>query len=326
MVLQATIELTQLLHNAHDILYSSKDRTANMMVRGDYNRYLDDFRTSLSAWKARWSALKASPKLDGTLRIFMQYVCLYVNAFSFQATLSRAAKEAQAAAADNSNRSTQPQTHEIPRSLFPEGIMASPDGVYVLEAIDAARSIVSIANQMDPVEHIRFMPFRFYVYTIYAAVFLYKVVVFGAMSRAEHEETAGLMGRFISLLDETAPTCDEHVGNRYGRLLKCMWAAEGISARLPLSRATTTAVSMAAHPSLEFRSSRPAGCEGQSHLRPQETSPKTFGQLDLNDPSFRALEDFNLFCPEFSALETEFLDLGVGESSVASLGNGEYMY
>ena len=174
MVLQATIELTQLLHNAHDILYSSKERTANMILRGDYNRYLDDFRTSLSAWKTRWSALKASPKLDCTLRIFMQYVCLYVNAFSFQAILSRATKEAQVTAAANSNISMRPpqQTHGIARSLFPEGIMASPDGVYVLEAIDAARSIVSIANQMDPVEHMRFMPFRFYVYVLPPALIL----------------------------------------------------------------------------------------------------------------------------------------------------------
>lgn len=163
-------------------------------------------------------------------------------------------------------------------------------------------------------------------YTIYAAVFLYKVVVFGAMSRAEHEETASLMRCFISLLDETAPGCDEHVGNRYGRLLKCMWAAEGISATLPLSRAAKSASDMAAYPSLEPQNPRPAGCEGSSHLRPQEANPNTFGPVDLNDPSFRALEDFNLFCPEFSALETEFLDLGVGESSIASLGNGAHMY
>lgn len=164
MILQATIELTQLLHNAHDTLYSSKERTANMIIRGDYNRYLDDFRTSLSAWKGRWNALKASPKLDCTSSIFREYVCLYVNAFSFQAILSRAAKEGQDAAAVNKNKPTQPHPHQPPRSLFPEGLTASPDGAYVFEAIDAARNILTIGSQMDPAEHIQFMPFRFYVY------------------------------------------------------------------------------------------------------------------------------------------------------------------
>ncbi|CAK7236840.1 hypothetical protein SCUCBS95973_009746 [Sporothrix curviconia] len=233
MVLQATIELTQLLHNAHDILYSSRERTVHMILRGDYNRYLDDFRTSLSAWKGRWNGLQASPKLDCTLRIVQEYVCLYVNAFSFQAILSRAAKEGQEAASAGNKRNlspahppTQPQQAKSqtqprmpPKSLFPCGLMASPDGVYVFESITAARNILSIANKTDPVAHIRYMPFRFYVYTIYAAVFLYKTDVFGAMSRTEHDETTDLVRRFISLLNQAAPSNDEHVGNRYGRLL-----------------------------------------------------------------------------------------------------------
>lgn len=45
-MLQASMELTQILHNAHAVLYSSKSRTMAMVLEGNYARYLDDFRTS----------------------------------------------------------------------------------------------------------------------------------------------------------------------------------------------------------------------------------------------------------------------------------------
>lgn len=160
LVLQATIELTQLLHNVHDILYSSKERRMQMVCRGDYNRYLDDFRYSLSAWQDRWDDLKTSPKLNCTLRIVKEYVRLYACAFSFQSLLSRAVR-------DNRLGEMAPITTSEPKrplSLFPHGIMSTAEGAYVLEAVDAARKILAIAGQTSPEAHIRYMPFRFYVY------------------------------------------------------------------------------------------------------------------------------------------------------------------
>ncbi|KAK1487239.1 hypothetical protein CCUS01_03583 [Colletotrichum cuscutae] len=41
-LLQAQVELTTLFGNAHDILFASKQRTAELMVRGDYTKYIDD--------------------------------------------------------------------------------------------------------------------------------------------------------------------------------------------------------------------------------------------------------------------------------------------
>ncbi|CAK7213008.1 hypothetical protein SEUCBS140593_001700 [Sporothrix eucalyptigena] len=343
MVLQATIELTQLLHNAHDILYSSRERTVHMILRGDYNRYLDDFRTSLSAWKGRWNGLQASPKLDCTLRIVQEYVCLYVNAFSFQAILSRAAKEGQEAASAGHNRkssSVQPQTQPqqpksqlqpqtLPQSLFPCGLMASPDGAYVFEAITAARNILAIANKTDPVKHIRYMPFRFYVYTIYAAVFLYKTDVFGAISRTEHEETTHLVRRFISLLNQAAPSSNnEHVGNRYGRLLTRMWISDGGTSTEPFSGLPRTpGGGVSAYPSMNFPNPGPGpGFEGQSmQQKHQDSVPGAFGFADLDSLSVGDMPDFSLFCPDFSALEAEVLDLGVKGLGAASFNNVSYM-
>lgn len=156
-VLQASMELTQLLHNVHDILYSSNERRMHMVLRGDYNRYLDDFRHSISVWQDRWDQLKTSPKLNCTLRILKEYVRLYASAFSFQSILSRAFHDNRTAGATASWPKQAPQ-------IFPQGIMASPDGAYAFEAVDAARTILIIVSEADPVTQIRYMPFRFYVY------------------------------------------------------------------------------------------------------------------------------------------------------------------
>lgn len=157
-VLQATIELTQILHNGHDILYSCKTRTWQMMLRGDYNRYLDDFHRALSTWQDSWGNLKASPRLHHTLRTFFEYVRLYLNAFSFQSVLSRTSAENQSRGIRSSPSGTNPVL-----SPFSLGIMASADGVYILQAVNAAKNILIIATEADPATSIRYMPFRFYV-------------------------------------------------------------------------------------------------------------------------------------------------------------------
>lgn len=148
-VLHATIELTQLLHNAHGILYSSKPRTMEMMRAGDYSRYLDDFHSALSAWHSRWMGLNLSCKLKSSLCLMYEYLCLYVNAFSFQSVVARA--------------STNLPTASQESGLFLTGIMASPDGQFVFEAIRAAKMTLKEFVTMDSASILRYMPSRFYL-------------------------------------------------------------------------------------------------------------------------------------------------------------------
>lgn len=159
-VLQATLELTQLLHNIHDTFYASRERRAQMIKRGDYNRYLDDFRTSISAWETRWDDLKASPKLNCTMNIFKEYVRLYTNAFALQSLISRTAQP------DRFDNSPAIPSTNGSVSLFPAGIMSTAEGSYILEAVDAARQILSIAVRTNLEAQICYMPFRFYVYVL----------------------------------------------------------------------------------------------------------------------------------------------------------------
>ncbi|KAK1483668.1 hypothetical protein CTAM01_13288 [Colletotrichum tamarilloi] len=49
-VLHAHLDLMQILHNAHSILYSANARTLSMINEGDYPRYLDDLMEAATAW------------------------------------------------------------------------------------------------------------------------------------------------------------------------------------------------------------------------------------------------------------------------------------
>jgi hypothetical protein len=56
-IIQATLDLTQLYGNVHDILYSGMRTSNQMMLMGDYVKYADDFRTALSRWNRVWGTL-----------------------------------------------------------------------------------------------------------------------------------------------------------------------------------------------------------------------------------------------------------------------------
>ncbi|PMD33557.1 hypothetical protein L207DRAFT_557613 [Hyaloscypha variabilis F] len=213
-LLQATIDLTQLLHNAHGILYSSKARTMDMMRVGDYSRYLDDFAKALSAWYQVWDGLGVSPKLRYSLRLMSEYLCLYVNAFSFQSVIYRAS---------TSSKILSPSTlsNRLQNSgLFSSGIMASPDGQFVFESIRSAKAILKEFIDMDATSTLRYMPSRFYLYGIYSAVFLNRADMFGALAmKDERNEIVKLVRGFILAL-KVAATSESHIGHRYSGLLQ----------------------------------------------------------------------------------------------------------
>lgn len=156
-VLQANIELTQILHNAHAILYSSTQKTLTMFYDGDYARYLDDFLGATTSWHATWSEVQASQKIKSTLLMTYEYICLYVNAFSFQAVLTRAA-------APQRSMTKRQWTCKRPLvDLFSRGIMSSPDGRYVFEAIKAAKNLLGLMNGLNIQRVISHLPLRFYL-------------------------------------------------------------------------------------------------------------------------------------------------------------------
>ncbi|VUC30201.1 unnamed protein product [Clonostachys rosea] len=270
--LQAKIELTQILYNAHGILYSSTERTLAMVSDGDYARYLDDFQRSATDWYTIWKGGSFSSNVRATLLLLYEYVCLYVNAFSFQAVLTRASGACSGRRDANSGKGISSA------APFARGLMSSPDGPYVYEAISCARKILSLINQLHPGNTLRFLPTRFYLYGVYAAVFLYKAQCAGAFqSLAQRQENSELARRFISKLEQISQ--DElHLCRRYSVMLGRIWRSrgpqrpvrDGIASRPPLTGqevpatvdSTSSIVSMADETTsqMSWRSDR-----GQNH-------------------------------------------------------------
>ncbi|KAF4993445.1 hypothetical protein FDECE_13395 [Fusarium decemcellulare] len=213
--IQAQVELTTLFGNAHDILFASRSRTAELMMRGDYTKYVDDTTKAMHAWQHAWTSLAVSPHLKSCLILMQEYLRLYVNAFAFQAVIYRASV--------NNDTNSDPSNGSRASIIFPDSAMASPDARHIYEAADAAEALIRIVtDDIHPEKHLRYMPARFYLYEIHSSVFLYKAHACGAISSGKHVHTASLMERFISVL-KVAAVDENHIAARYARLLDRLW-------------------------------------------------------------------------------------------------------
>lgn len=114
-----------------------------------------------------------------------EYLRLYTNAFAFQAAISQAMVRKSSTGDQHSQR-------EHLRATF-SNVASMPDARFIYESLDAAKSYLDIlVSGVNPEQYLRFMPLRFYLYvllmclglllsanfcrySIYAAVFLYKV-------------------------------------------------------------------------------------------------------------------------------------------------------
>lgn len=159
-----------------------------------------------------------------------EYLRLYTNAFAFQAAISQAIVR-------NSKTADQHHQKEHLRATF-SNVASMSDARFIYESLDAARSYLDILVKLvNPEEHLRFMPLRYYLYSIYAAVFLYKVCLlisfrylkltiqarsFGVMSPKEEVEVRELVSRTTETLHRASAGPDD-MGSRYARLLELLW-------------------------------------------------------------------------------------------------------
>lgn len=57
-LIQAYLELTQMMSSAHDTLYPNAARTRSLVVYGEYFKYLDELARSLDGFKILWRKKK----------------------------------------------------------------------------------------------------------------------------------------------------------------------------------------------------------------------------------------------------------------------------
>ncbi|KAL1893018.1 hypothetical protein Sste5346_006699 [Sporothrix stenoceras] len=210
---QARLEMTQLFSNAHDVLYSSTTHREQLFVGGEYVRYIDDFTAVLRKWKLVWGGLSLTPSVKAALILSYEFLRLYINAFAFQATISRAITRA---------RQSPPPSRSAVRPLFAD-LAGAPDARFIYESIDAANTLLSTLNDfIDPATALRYMPLKYYLYVIYAAVFLFKARVAGALAGDSGSSARRTINVTIDRLQKSSVN-PHGLGQRYARSLYLLW-------------------------------------------------------------------------------------------------------
>lgn len=211
LLFQAHLELTQLISNAHDILYSSTSHRKQLYISGEYVRYIDDFAAMVRKWKLTWANHSFTPPVKASLVLSFEFLRLYINAFAFQANLNRAAA-----------RNAQEEQEKASSPLF-SNVAGKPDARFIYESIDAANSLLSILNSfIDPVAGLKCMPLKYCLYVIYAAVFLFKARLAGAISSEGDRGVQRAIHGTIMQLQKTSNN-PHSLGRRYAMSLRLLW-------------------------------------------------------------------------------------------------------
>ena len=217
-IFQATLELTLLFSNVHDVLYSNPGNSMRSHLSGGYIKYIDDFRSSIYGWKSVWGTLTCSPALKATLLMSYDYLRLYTNAFAFHATIKRAIPQMQ----DN-NSDHRKSGNTAPGRIFYNNVGAVGDARFIYEGLDAAKSLLSMINTfVNPEQSLRYMPLRFYLYSIYSGVFLYRARCVGVLSADEENSVRAMVQETVQRLERSG-LGSQHPGSRYSRLLRLLW-------------------------------------------------------------------------------------------------------
>ncbi|THC96607.1 hypothetical protein EYZ11_003899 [Aspergillus tanneri] len=223
-IFQATLDLTQLYGNVHDVLYSGMRTSNQMMLMGDYVKYVDDFRLAILRWKSLWGSLPCSTPMQVTLQLSYEYLRLYTNAFAFQAAISQSL-------VSKTKNDDQSQREHL-RATF-NNVASMQDARFIYESVDAAKAYLTIlVDMVHPEKHLHFMPLRFYLYGIYAAVFLYKARSFGVMPHSEELNVRNMVTRTTEILKRASAGPDD-IGSRYSRLLELLWQSKSAPTSSP---------------------------------------------------------------------------------------------
>ncbi|KAK8853344.1 hypothetical protein IAR55_004048 [Kwoniella newhampshirensis] len=195
-LVQAYLELTQMMSNAHDVLYPNPARTRSLVVHGEYFKYIDEMARSLDGFKVLWRTKNCQ------------------QAHVERATI-RAEEEYRAVLQQHKERGDPGRPARPSISLFPRGAAQSPDARYIFHMCDAARELLHLCvDNLYPGGALPYLPSRFLLWFTYGAIVLLKALYSGAMLRADHKKLCSCF--------EECSTDDDHPAVRYGRQLEAL--------------------------------------------------------------------------------------------------------
>ncbi|OWZ76656.1 specific RNA polymerase II transcription factor [Cryptococcus neoformans] len=215
-LMQSLVELTQVMTNAHDILYPSKLRTEVLVKQGEYFLFLDHFRRALDSYRTIWKPKQWSNRtLEELSWMTFHYVRLYISSFGYSAHIKRAQwrgdKEASIGR-DGFRQAVQ---------IFPRGSATSPDALYIYDSIAAANEILHISLRLAQMGSLRYLPSRYLINISYAAVFALKSSYSGAVEEKDMHRIRELVDHVCTGLVLSCPDKD-HPAVRYGQMLRML--------------------------------------------------------------------------------------------------------
>lgn len=189
---RATLGLTQLFSNAHDMLCEGLMRSHGHMLPSECLTYVDDLCAALSSWRKDLNELDALPPVKNALTLSADFLSLYINSFVIQDIILQSLSE---------ERQIEQETLRSHfRCVFDE-IAMSGEGRYVWASIRAAKeTLVLLATQTEPAEQMRYVPMRIFAYGAYSALFLFKALYFGILDLEEEPSVSALVRQFKSAL------------------------------------------------------------------------------------------------------------------------------
>jgi hypothetical protein len=165
---------------------------------------------------SRLNNVSGTSVIKAALIISFEYLRLYVNAFAYQATLTRMAQDY------NDQQSSRGPQRSNGRAASTYYLAAPPDARFISDSLDSAKKLLTISNTLlDPTTEFRYMPLRYYLYVIYSAVFLYKARSTGVLG-ADGGDVKRTVGEAVERLQK-ASSCQNDVGDRYSRMLRLLW-------------------------------------------------------------------------------------------------------
>jgi len=103
-------------------------------------------------------------------------------------------------------------------------VATTSDARFVYESLDAARGIFhAVVTIPEPEAILPFMPTRFYLYVLFAGVFLYRAMLVNLMNGEESAALRSLGVECIARLQSLNGVGPLHPATRYSQLLRLLW-------------------------------------------------------------------------------------------------------
>ncbi|KKZ68804.1 hypothetical protein EMCG_05603 [[Emmonsia] crescens] len=197
------IGVASLMKRGNELLFTSREKTREMVRSGEYLAILRVLNPLLRDWQMEFDRAKLSKPMRAILSIEYGYVRVSINSVALQAII------------EHRGRGTSDGT-----DMRVSSVLNTFEGnkEYFMEVVFAARAILqTVVEDLVPNDHLRHVPIRTYSRILAGAMFCLKAFALGD----KDEETVVS----LDLVERTAEalcTCvvdDVHLSNRFGELL-----------------------------------------------------------------------------------------------------------